>query len=139
MRRRRRKADPYVPTTSMGDIAFLLIIFFMVCSNFAKEASQKLKPPKAADLQKIQESSISVSIDEQGLIYIQGANVPDEQAIEYGVEALIKDRATEQGRTVMFKCDKSVPREVFEPVIEAISKAGGIVAAMGDPLKENDK
>ena len=70
MRRRRRKADPYVPTTSMGDIAFLLIIFFMVCSNFAKEASQKLKPPKAADLQKIQESSISVSIDEQGLIYI---------------------------------------------------------------------
>ena len=139
MRRRRRKADPYVPTTSMGDIAFLLIIFFMVCSNFAKEASQKLKPPKAADLQKIQESSISVSIDEQGLIYIQGANVPDEQAIEYGVEALIKDRATEQGRTIMFKCDQAVTREVFEPVIEAISKAGGIIAAMGDPLKENDK
>ena len=138
MKRRRSKVSPYVPTTSMGDIAFLLIIFFMVCSNFAKEASQKLKPPKAADLQKIQESSISVSIDEQGLIYIQGANVPDEQAIEYGVEALIKDRATEQGRTVMFKCNKAVTREVFEPVIEAISKAGGIVAAMGDPLKEND-
>ena len=64
--------------------------------------------------------------------------MPDAQAIEIGVETLIKDRATEQGRTVMFKCDKAVTREVFEPVLEAISKAGGIIAAMGDPLKENE-
>lgn len=137
MKRRRKKGAPYVPSTSIGDIAFLLIIFFMVCSNFAKEASKTLKPPKAADLQKIKENSISVSIDDQGLIYLQGANVPDAQAIEIGVETLIKDRATDQGRTVMLKCDKGITREVFEPVIESISKAGGIVAAMGDPLKEN--
>jgi hypothetical protein len=35
-------------------------------------------------------------------------------------------------RIVLFKCDQAVDKKVFEPVIEAISKAGGIVAAMGE-------
>jgi len=35
----------------------------------------------------------------------------------------------------MFKCDQATDKKIFEPVIEAISKAGGIVAAMGEKKK----
>ena len=44
IRYRDRKISAIIPTASMADIAFLLIIFFMVCSNFAKVASKTLKP-----------------------------------------------------------------------------------------------
>ena len=132
MRRLRTKLPPAIPVSSMGDIAFLLIIFFMISSNFIKEASVELKPPRASDLEPIKESPIAVSIDQNNMLYIQGNQVPDAEAIEWGVRALIADKETPEGRTVMFRCDQAVSREVFEPVLDAIAKGGGIIAAMGD-------
>ena len=132
MRRLRSKLPPSIPISSMGDIAFLLIIFFMISSNFIKEASVELKPPRAADLEPIKESPIAVAIDENGMFYIQGNQVPDSEAIEWGVRALVADKETQEGRTVMFRCDQSIQREIFEPVIDSIAKGGGLIAAMGD-------
>ena len=39
-----------IPIASMGDIAFLLIIFFMLTSNFIQEAHIRLTPASAADV-----------------------------------------------------------------------------------------
>ena len=136
MKRRIQRVTPYVPTASMGDIAFLLIIFFMVCSNFMKEASIQLSPPKAEELSKMEESPVSVSIDEDGVMYLQGSRILDEEQLEWGVMSLIKDKASEKGRTVLFKCDEAVTRDVFEPAMDAISKAGGIIAAMGEKINK---
>jgi len=33
---------------------------------------------------------------------------------------------------VVFRCDRAVGREVFEPVLDAITRAGGIIAAVGE-------
>ena len=38
----------------------------------------------------------------------------------------------EQGKTVMFKCDKHVTKQVFEPVLGAVAKAGATIAALGE-------
>jgi biopolymer transport protein ExbD len=120
----------------MGDIAFLLIIFFMLCSNFAKEARVKVKPPSSPDAADIKMSQISVSVDEHGKPWVNGEEVPDALAVEYAVAACLKGRGDdEESRTVHFKCDRSVTRDVFEPVISAIARAGGIVAAVGDKEK----
>ena len=121
----------------MGDIAFLLIIFFMVCSNFAKEAHIHLKPPKAADLGEIKETPVSVTISQEGALYLQGLQVPDATAIEWGITGLLKDKAGEQERIVFFKCDAAVSREVFEPVLDAIARGGGLIAAIGDKTVES--
>jgi len=121
----------------MGDIAFLLIIFFMVCSNFAKEAHIHLKPPKAADLGEIKETPVSVTISQEGALYLQGRQVPDAAAIEWGIAGLLKDKAGEKERTVLFKCDAAVSREVFEPVLDAIARGGGLIAAIGDKTVES--
>lgn len=132
MKKRRPKSITAVPVASMGDIAFLLIIFFMVCSNFAKEASVKLSPPKSEDIEQIKESGVSVSIDKDGLIYIQGQLVPDAEAVEWGVAALMQNKVTHEGRTVMFKCDAEIGRDVFEPVLDAIARSGALIAAVGE-------
>lgn len=131
-RRRKRRNAIAPPVASMGDIAFLLIIFFMICSNFAKEANIEAEPPRSPDLELLERSMISVSIDKDGVIYLNGKKVPDSDAVEYGVNALIGDKAEVKQRTVMFKCDYKVDRRIYEPVLDAIATGGGIIAAQGE-------
>jgi len=129
---RRKPRAIILPTASMGDIAFLLTIFFMVCSNFTKEAGVKLELPRVPTVRELQEAAISVSIDDQGQIHLQGQLVPDAQSIELGVAALLQTRTDDTARLVMFKCDKAVDKAVFEPVLDAIGRAGATIAAVGE-------
>ena len=130
--RRRRRAKILVPVASMGDIAFLLIIFFMVCSNFAREASIEYTPPRAGGLDKLQQSPISVTIDKAGEIYLNGAMVSDADEIKLGLRIMFEKHAGVQQLPVLFRCDRDVDKEVFEPVLDAIAAAGGLVAAFGE-------
>ena len=43
--RRRKRMDLTLPTSSMGDIAFLLIIFFVLASHFMKTANIEAEKP----------------------------------------------------------------------------------------------
>jgi biopolymer transport protein ExbD len=142
MRKRKRRNKVSVPVASMGDIAFLLIIFFMVCSNFAKDNYQ-VDLPNAAKLEQLEKSNVTVGIDAQGVIYFQGKPV-DSQGVEYAVAAFVERKVRElppgadenTARMVLFRCDQSVSREIYVPVIGAISRGGGIVAALGEGAKE---
>jgi biopolymer transport protein ExbD len=132
----KRRREMMVPTASMGDIAFLLTIFFILTSNFAKESGIKFTPAQAVDVLTLKENKISVVVDEQGKAFLQGHQVDDANAVEWGVAALIQNAKGPEGRSVMFKCDKAVDRAVFEPVISAISRAGGTIVAIGEKSKE---
>jgi len=136
--RHHRRAEMVVPTASMGDIAFLLTIFFMICSNMAKEGAIKLKPPRAPEARAVNESRISVAVDENGRIHVQGRPITDSGALEAVMAQMLEGKATELGRTVMFKCDQNVDKSIFEPVIEAIVKSGGIIVAVGEPGQQEE-
>ena len=47
--------------------------------------------------------------------------------------ALSKTVSDEQ-RHVQFKCDASLAKETFEPVLKAIAEGGGIIEAVGEEL-----
>ena len=135
MRMRRKRNAIIVPVASMGDIAFLLIIFFMLCSNFAKESGINIKKPTVTLLEQLKESRISIAIDDKGDIRLNGEPVDNADAVEALVQKLLVGKTTEEQKVVMFKCDREQDKTVFEPVLDAISKAGGIVAAVGEPRK----
>ena len=137
MKRLKRHELPVVPTANLVDIAILLIIFYMACSNFITNSQLQLKVPKAVDLPKQKESLVLVAIDKQGAMYLQGKPVSSAGEIESGVSSLIQDKKTVEARTVLFKCDEAVGREVFEPVLDAIAQAGGVIVAVGDSVKKN--
>ena len=135
---RSKQKDVAVPVASMGDIAFLLIIFFMLCSTFTKESSLDLQKPSAKDLGKVAEASISLMVTKEGKVYLNGVQLPagEPEAVEYGIMALIKDKKTPDGRTVMFKCDRDIGKDVFEPLIAAAAKAGARITAVGEEAKK---
>lgn len=134
---RRKKMGIAVPTTSMGDIAFLLIIFFMVCSNFAKEARITYEAPQSTDVDKVENAPTSVVLDEAGAIYVNGKPVADSQTVESLIESFLVGKTNDEERKVLFKCDRWIEKRAFEPVLEAITRAGGLVVAVGDKREED--
>lgn len=131
--RKKRKAIP-VPIASMGDIAFLLIIFFLVCSEVSKDkANLQVTLPFSEHVEKVKAQVVArVAVDENGEIYFDGARVENAKEVEAEVRSVLVDTVSDDQRHVQFKCDSSLTKEVFEPVLKAIAAAGGIIEAVGE-------
>lgn len=123
---------PIVPTANLVDIAILLIIFYMACSNFVSQQAGATKLPKAPDLSTVGKPLVLVSIDAGGTVSLQGRPVAGPKDVETGVADLVRDKKSDEERQVLFRCDASVGRTLFEPVLDAIVEAGGIVVAVGE-------
>jgi len=66
MKLKKKKEDPEIPTSSMADIAFLLIVFFMVTSVFSVTRGLEFQLPR-------QENSTEQSAEEAVHIFIEMA------------------------------------------------------------------
>lgn len=121
----RRK--PYVPTASFGDIAFLLIIFFMVTSVFMREKHIEVYEAKAVEVEKIAAKTISVVVDVNGEIWLQGDKCPFD-ALGPSISVLLEGN---KEKVVMVKIDKDQSQENFGKVLLAVSSAGADIALLG--------
>ncbi len=143
--KRRRRKMLLVPVASMADIAFLLVIFFVVCSHVGKDPTGKIEAPTTPEVSKLDKYPMVVLIDNKGHIFFRGESVAGAEQVEAkvrsSIEAVEKARksaggkADERVKTVLFRCDRGVHKHVFEPVIEAIAKGGGRIAAVGETSK----
>jgi len=117
----------------MGDIAFLLIIFFLVCSEASKEKTFNVDLPRSVYVEKTKVSfAARVAIDKDGIIYFDAQRVDGPKDVEWGVRAMLANTVADEQRHVQFKCDAALPKETFEPVLQAIAEAGGIIEAVGE-------
>lgn len=68
---RKRKNNPEIPSCSTGDIAFLLIIFFMATTKFDVKEGIKLVLPKAAEENSEKTQSLTLTEKEMTRMQIQ--------------------------------------------------------------------
>jgi biopolymer transport protein ExbD len=119
--RKPMKAD--VPSVAMGDIAFNLLIFFVILARAQDDSHVKWQPAQAIQVQPNNTARVSVAIDIGGHIFLNGKAIGEIQ-LASAIKDLLGDQPAGK-RTVLLKVDRSAPAEKFEPVIEAISQAGG--------------
>ena len=83
--RRKKRRQVKVPIASMGDIAFLLIIFFLLLSEFTKDNKNVLlTPPESAQVEKSKAVAVArVAVDQSGTIYLDGNAVESVKDIEW--------------------------------------------------------
>ncbi len=124
-----RKPEPKIdiPIVNIGDIAFLLIIFFIMTSTFMRESYIKLTIPKSPDIRKMKEAPVGVVLDSKGLLWLQGTSCSLAN-LEPGVNALLMDK---KEKIVTLKIDKALSQREYGPVLMALSKAGAEVALIG--------
>jgi biopolymer transport protein ExbD len=120
-----------VPTMAMGDIAFNLLIFFVILAKAQDDSHVEWVPAKAADLKSVSAAKASVAIDKEGKIFLNGQETGT-VGLSDKIEALLGD-APAGKRTVVLKAHHETQAILFEPVIEAISEAGGDLVHVLDP------
>jgi len=73
------KTKPNIPTASMGDIAFLIIIFFMTSTVFTRDKGIKMLLPEKTDLEAIvkvvPENIVMITINPSGEINVKSSNL----------------------------------------------------------------
>ena len=110
------KADPNISMSSMTDIVFLLLIFFLVTSTLVNPNALKLLLPKSTG-QVGAKATVSVSIKDWGegryTYHINGQETPENLA---GVEDdLVELLQAEDDPTFSIYSDESVPiREIVQ-------------------------
>ena len=127
--RRRKRPDLTLPTASMGDIAFLLIIFFMLASNFMKTANVDMEEPSSSDLEQQEAAKQSVTMDRNGDIWFQGQKVGANE-----VAALLKPFVdADKSLAVHVAIHNSLSHKEFNPLIQAVSESGAKLILTGQP------
>lgn len=78
------KASSGVPIVSMGDIAFLLLIFFLVTTVFNEEKGLELMLPeaKAQEIQISQKNMLHIIVQPDGRIILKKGKNPEESPIQ---------------------------------------------------------
>lgn len=119
--RRTLKAD--VPSMAMGDIAFNLLIFFVILAKAQDDSHVQWRPAEVAQLEAGQKAKVSIVIDVDGKLFLNGKQ-KNETELSDAIGNELGD-APPGKRTVLLKVDREATAPRFEPVIEAISQAGG--------------
>lgn len=112
-----------IPTASMADIAFLLIIFFMVTINFEVDKTQVYLPRTQIRLE-IPKKAAYISITEAGQIRVSGGEeisvpVHPEDVLSFAADVVARDPS----KAFVLKADRGVPYRYVDGVMDSLKQA----------------
>jgi biopolymer transport protein ExbD len=119
----RKKFQATVPSVAMGDIAFNLLIFFVILARAQDDSHIKWEPASTPKVEQVKNVGVSVVIDTENKLYLNGQEIGESQ-LSGAIEKLLGN-APAGKRSVLLKVHREVTALRFEPVIEAVSQAGG--------------
>ncbi|MFA4015129.1 MAG: hypothetical protein RUDDFDWM_000202 [Candidatus Fervidibacterota bacterium] len=117
---------PTIPMVTMADIAFLLIIFFILTTTFSRDTGLKLKLPGALSPQPIKPQEITIRITADRQIYVD-----DQPVLPSQLEGVLRKRINETGlREVTIRGDAEIPYWVAVAVMDTVKRVGARAAAI---------
>jgi biopolymer transport protein ExbD len=119
----KRRFEASVPSMAMGDIAFLLLIFFVILAKAQDDSHLQWEPAADENLEQAKNYKASVVIDADRKTYLNGRDILQSQLGDALADLL--GTAEVGKRRVLLKVHKEATALDFEPVIEAVSKSGG--------------
>lgn len=118
---RKSKVESVIPTASMADISFLLIIFFMVSTVFVRYRGLAVELPDAQKIEKLESrrNVTGIWIDRQGKISVDDQPVPLDQ-----VAKLFNDKMRANPRLIVsIKSDEQAQFGLVSDVLEELRRA----------------
>ena len=125
LRKSLRSLPPSVPTASMADIAFLLIIFFMLTTSFSPERTSVQLPESLIQMKVTDEASIVAITRDESIHFTSGE---EDSVLLSGPEelGLIVKEIVElvPSKEFVVKADREVRYEAVDGVLEALRSNG---------------
>ena len=129
---RRQLPAPYIPFISLADIAWQIIIFFLIASTFLKSESLNVAMPTASPSPAAAMSKPIIVNASETALTVNGLAVPLPD-LETRLTILLAGTTKEEQRAVVarFRDDLSFQRNA--EVMYAIERAGGVVIVSEQP------
>jgi biopolymer transport protein ExbD len=124
--KRKNKVASEIPDSSLADIAFLLLIFFMVTTVFRKEQPREIVQPEAQATQQVDEKRKNILhlwVERDGTIFINDAIVPVGSVA--GVVAPLYEQ-TDRRLVVAIRSDRDVPYGIINQITEGLRDGGAL-------------
>jgi len=125
MKFKRRKLECPPPYVAMADIAFNLVLFFVIMAKTQDDSQIQWEAVKAKDTQQAKNSQVTVKVDRNSKVYLNGQEIGVRDLAEQ--VAIFLGNNPPENRTVLLKIHKDTLASTFEPIMEAVSQAGGDV------------
>ena len=123
---RKSKVASEIPDSSLADIAFLLLIFFMVTTVFRSEQSRDIERPEASATQQVDEKRKNILhlwVERDGQIFINDANVPLANVSDITGQAYAD---TDRLLVVAIRSDRLVPYSTINQITEELREGGAL-------------
>jgi biopolymer transport protein ExbD len=124
IQRSRRTFGAVIPTASMADIAFLLIIFFMVTTAFSLDRTP-MELPQTEQQQQTAKGAAVISITRDGELRFS-AGEADTHLVD-GIEGLAAEMravtAVNSLHPFVIKADRNTPYRIIDQVLEQLRSA----------------
>jgi biopolymer transport protein ExbD len=119
------KEEPNVDLTSLIDVVFLLLIFFMVSTTFQRQAVLKVDLPEASMVEDLTEmpESLELVIDDQGRMYLNDQRLIDSEART--IRAAIQQEAGENRNIpLILRADRQTPHHHVVTAMDVAAQLG---------------
>jgi biopolymer transport protein ExbD len=123
--KRKSKAASEIPSSSLADMAFLLLIFFMVTTTFRKEEDRDVVFPEAEATEKLEQPRkdvLHVYIESDGAIYINDQLYATEQVSNVIAPMYAENTAM----VVMLRSDRDVAYNQIDQILKELQAAGAV-------------
>ncbi len=114
------KRKVLINITSLIDVLFLLLIFFMISSTFLEQPGMKLELPEAKSFEIQEQKELVLFITPEGDIYLGERSIAVDSLLTY----LNEEMSEEQDRPLVLKADKMVPHGRVVEVMDIAKQAG---------------
>ncbi|HIC63953.1 MAG TPA: biopolymer transporter ExbD [Gemmatimonadetes bacterium] len=131
------KASSEIPSSSMADIAFLLLIFFMVTTVFQRDRDRPIEWTEAESAQKIDEKQkniLNIWLEREGGVYINDQPHTMEQATTV-VAPLYA--ASQRALVISIRGDREVPYRYMDQLQTALVNAGVVRVVFATQLEQS--
>jgi biopolymer transport protein ExbD len=119
------KEDPTVDLTSLIDVVFLLLIFFMVSTTFERQALLKVDLPEASAVEDRTElpELLELVIDSDGRMFLNDQRLvdSDEATLRAAIEQIVgEDRET----PLVLRADRNTPHHFVVTAMDVAAQLG---------------
>lgn len=131
MLRKKEKEDVEIPSSSLADIAFLLLVFFLVCTTIDVDKGLHLVlPPTDVEEQKINPKNITnLLINDAGQVLLDNVlvNVRD-------IERIIREKIAANDKLIVsLKTTRGTKYDVYIDVLDQLKRANATRISIADP------
>ena len=125
--KKKSKVSDEVPSASMADIAFLLLIFFLVTTTFPKDKGLAIVlPEQGEDVQVNQRNILHIIIQPSGIVEVKRGESPQVQQVSPNdIEGLWRQEVSENENMIAaVKTHPDTPYKYMVDVLDALHMAG---------------